>query len=82
MSFPSYGDASIDELMNEGVWDLDDSALFSRSFDTEEDWPEVEDDDLEEDLADELSLDTDNDLESDGPEFVDWFHEHAKIYDL
>ena len=68
---PSYNDLSIDELMNEDLWDLDDSELFLEGFTDEEPTEEeFEDDQLQ--PSEPLPLD----------EPFDWFHEMGKEYDV
>lgn len=68
---PSYNELSIDELMNEDLWDLDDSETFLDSFTVEEEIAEeFEDDQLP---------------PSEPPPFdepFDWFHDMGKEYDV
>jgi len=68
---PSYNELAIDELMNEDLWDLDDSEVFLDSFTVEgEIAEEYEDDQLQ--PSEPLPFD----------ESFDWFHEMGKEYDV
>lgn len=87
-----HGDDSIETLMNEELWTLDDSADFSRSFhETKNDdddlpflWQEEEEDPDSSDLL-ELEEPTNEEEDSEtnqGSYFYDWFHEFEKEYDV
>lgn len=69
---PSYNDFSIEDLMNEDLWDLDDSEafLYPDLRDDLDDAEEYEDDQLQ--PSEPLPLD----------EPYDWFHEMGKEYDV
>lgn len=69
---PSYNDFSIADLMNEDLWDLDDSLAFLQSDPEEDsfDGEEYEDDQLA--PSEPMPID----------EPFDWFHERGKEYDV
>ncbi len=68
---PSYNELSIDELMNEDLWDLDDSEFFLNGNPDEEEIAEEYEDD---------QLPPSEPLPFDEP--YDWFHEMGKEYDV
>jgi hypothetical protein len=68
---PSYKELSIDELMNEDLWDLDDSEVFLDGFTIEEEIAEEYEDD---------QLPPSKPKPLDEP--FDWFHDMGKEYDV
>lgn len=82
-----YDDCSIEELINKDLWDLNDSKDFRKPFYTDcfgIDWPEDEesDTDIDENVEDVLPIDPFQDDLEPGPEFIDWFEEYTKDYDV
>lgn len=83
--FDAYENSSIEDLMNEDLWTLDDSQLFSSAFSNQEDdWPEDEEesiDDLEgNDDDDAVVAEDEEPIEHD--DTFDWFNERSPIYDV
>lgn len=79
----AYHDLSIDDLMNEDLWTLDDSQNFLAGFTYNgDDWEEDEEEDSFTDLEDNNEVVTEDEEPVNDDDPFDWFHERSPIYDV